>query len=234
MPAACQLKSERRRADMQYAILSDVHGYRHKLEAVLADAHRRNAGCFVSLGDVGSNGCLALLHQAGAAAVFGNYEVSGWTHLAPRDRAWVQSWPPLLAEDDFLAVHAAPCWPAGLASVQDFGAWLRKTGQSWQTLFPYLKENEGHMWQALAELETAGKKVLFHGHTHRQAIWQQEPAGHLKPLRTTAVQLQAGYHYLVGVGSVGLPEDGGWATYTLYEARAGRIEQIRLDAGPAR
>jgi predicted phosphodiesterase len=234
MPAACQPKFERRGVDMRYAILSDVHRNRQKLEAVLADARRRNADRFISLGDIGGDGCLALLRQAGALAVFGNYEVSGWPQLAAGHRAWVQSWPPLLAEGDFLAVHAAPWWPAGLASVQDFAAWLKKTGQSWRTLFPYLTENEDYMWQALAELETAGKHVLFHGHTHRQAIWQRGPEGHLKPLCATEVQLQAGTHYLVGVGSVGLPEDGGWAAYTLYDARAGRIEQIHLDPCPAR
>jgi hypothetical protein len=219
---------------MLYAIFSDVHGQRQKLEAVLADARRRRAARFISLGDVGLNGCLALLRQAGAGTVFGNYEVSGWPHLAAPDRAWVQSWPPLLAEDDFLAVHAAPWWPAGLANVQDFGAWLKKTAATWRALFPYLSENEEHRWQALAELETAGKRLLFHGHTHRQAIWQWAPAGSLRPLCSAQVQLQPGCRYLVGVGSVGQPDDGGWATYTVYDAGDGRIEQIRLDAGPAR
>ena len=43
------------------------------------------------------------------------------------------------------------------------------------------------------------------------------------------IPIEAGYRYLVGVGSVGLPEDGAWATYTLYDTAYRCIEPIRLD-----
>jgi hypothetical protein len=214
---------------MRYAILSDVHGRKQKLEAVLADARRRNAGRFISLGDVGGDECLALLRQVGTVAVFGNYEVSGWRRLAPEHRAWVRTWPPLLAKADFLAVHAAPWWPEGLATVRDFGLWLRKTGKPWRALFPYLTEDEDYLWQALAELETAGKRLLFHGHTHLQTIWRWGSSGRMQQLHTAQVRIEAAHHYLVGVGSVGMPEGGGWAAYTMYDTEAGRVELIRLD-----
>jgi hypothetical protein len=213
---------------MRYAILSDVHGRQRKLEAVLADAQRRNADRFISLGDVGSDECLNLLHQVGALAVFGNYEVSGWRHLTPEHRAWVRAWPPLLAEDGFLAVHAAPCWPEALKNVQDFGAWLKRTGQPWRALFPYLTEDGDHLWQAMAQVETSGKTVLFHGHTHVQAIWHWHPSHYLRQERLLEVYVEPGHHYVVGVGSVGMPEDGGWAAYTLYDSTTGRIEQIHI------
>jgi len=87
---------------MRYAILSDVHGRREKLASVLDDARSRGATQIISLGDVGWDSCLALLKRAGALAVFGNYEVSGWRRLGPEHRAWVQGWMPLLAEDGFL------------------------------------------------------------------------------------------------------------------------------------
>ena len=54
---------------MRYAILSDVHGRRHKLEAVLADARARNAEQILSLGDVGGEECLTLLREACAEVV---------------------------------------------------------------------------------------------------------------------------------------------------------------------
>jgi diadenosine tetraphosphatase ApaH/serine/threonine PP2A family protein phosphatase len=214
---------------MRYAILSDVHGRRHRLEAVLADAEKRKSDRVVSLGDAGGDECLALLSNAGALAVFGNYEVSGWRRLAPVHRTWVRSWPPLLAEDGFLAVHAAPWWPEGLSTVSDFGAWLKRTAQPWRALFPYLTEDEDYLWQALVELEAAGKNILFHGHTHLQAIWRCGPSGRLQRVRTAAVRIEAGHRYLVGVGSVGMPEEGGWAAYTMYDAKDNRVEQIRLD-----
>jgi hypothetical protein len=213
---------------MRYAILSDVHGRRHKLEAVLADAEARGADRIVSLGDVGSDECLGLLQRAGALAVFGNYDVSSWQRLQPRHRPWVESWPPLLAEDGFLAVHAAPWWPEGLHNVADFGAWLIKTGESWRTLFPYLSEDETLIWRAVAELIAAHKPLLFHGHTHRQVIWCQKPAAPLQRLSLNALHPEPGWHCLVGVGSVGLPENGGWAAYAFYDADSNLVELVRL------
>jgi predicted phosphodiesterase len=211
---------------MRYAILSDVHGRREKLTLVLDDARSRGATQIISLGDIGGDSCLALLKQAGALAVFGNYEVSSWRSLEPEHRGWVQGWSPLLARDGFLAVHAVPWRPEGLVTLDDFSAWIDGPDRSWFDLFPYLTDDEDYLWQALAELEVAGRAILFHGHTHLQMIWQWSPTGRLRRLRGTEVQVKAGHHYLVGVGSVGLPEDGAWAAYTIYDSTAKRIESV--------
>jgi predicted phosphodiesterase len=213
---------------VRYSILSDVHGRRRKLESVLADARTRGVDQIISLGDVGGDDCLALLHQAGARPVFGNYEVSGWRRLAAEHQAWVRDWPPLLEEDGFLAVHAAPWWPEGLHTVEDFGDWLKRTGLPWRVLFPYLRDTD-HVWRAFAELETGGKAILFHGHTHLQTIWYWKPAGRLQQVTAEAVGVKPEGSYVVGVGSVGQPEDGSWAAYALYDADAGHIELMRVD-----
>lgn len=213
---------------MRYAILSDVHGRHEKLASVLDDARSRGAAQIISLGDIGRDSCVDLLRQAGALAVFGNYEVSGWTRLQPENQAWVRSWTPLLAGDDFLAVHAAPWRPEGLHTVDDFAAWLDTTGRSWRDLFPYLTDDEDYLWQALAELEEMEKAILFHGHTHEQAAWQWGPTGRLRRLRASSVQVKADHRYVVSVGSVGLPEDGGHAAYTIYDSPTGRIDLVRL------
>ena len=134
----------------------------------------------------------------------------------------------ILAEEGFLAVHAAPWWPEGLETIQDFGRWLRETGESWRSLFPYLRDAET-IWRALAELESAAQQIVFHGHTHRQAIWRWEPTGRLSKVEDNMVAVDLKQRFVVGVGSVGLPEDGGWARYCIYDAEAGRIELIRLD-----
>lgn len=134
----------------------------------------------------------------------------------------------MLSEDSFMAVHAAPWWPEGLHTVEDFGRWLDITGRGWRALFPYLSESEETLWRAMAELAAANKAVLFHGHTHRQSIWRWEPSGRLRRLKAMAVPIEAESRYCVGVGSVGLPEDGAWAAYTLYDAGVARLEQVRL------
>lgn len=213
---------------MRYAVLSDVHGRQEKLATILSDALARGAERIISLGDVGGDDCLALLRGVGAGAVFGNYEVSGWRRLRPEHRAWVQGWKPLIVEDGFLAAHAVPWWPEGLETVEDFGDWLNRKGRSWRSLFPYLTKENKTLWQALAELKAAGKTILFHGHTHTQTVWRWEPTGHLRRVRMTTIPVQTGHHYIVGVGSVGLPEDGGWAAYALYDASVEQIELIRL------
>jgi predicted phosphodiesterase len=215
---------------MRYAILSDIHGRRKKLETVLADAETRRVDRFISLGDVGADDCLTLLQEVGAMAVFGNYEVSGWRRLAPSHRAWVRGWPALLAEDGFLAVHAVPWWPNGLQTVKDFDDWLKGTGRPWRSLFPYLTEDEDALWQVLAELENSGKAILFHGHTHQQTIWSWGTDGRLRRVRAAIVTVKPGHYYSVGVGSVGFPEDGSWATYALYDTAGGEIRLIRLKA----
>jgi predicted phosphodiesterase len=214
---------------MRYAILSDVHGRRHKLEVVLADAGAKGAQGIVSLGDVGGEDCLELLWQVEAMAVFGNYEVSGWRRLPPRYRAWVETWPPLLVEERFLAVHAVPWWPQGLDTISDFGDWLKRTGRPWRALFPYLTEDPDHVWQAIVELEAEGKTLLFHGHTHQQAAWRWGPTGYLRQLPEARITVGGSHLYVVGVGSVGLPEDGCWAAYTIYDAATGSIEPVRLE-----
>ena len=217
---------------MRYTILSDVHGRLHKLEAVLADARTRNAGQILSLGDVGGEECLRLLRDACAEVVFGNYEVSGWRSLEAGLRAWVRDWPAMLALDDLIAVHAVPWLPEGLRTVTDLGRWLKRTGHSWRALFPYVTEDEEILWRVLVELEIAGGRILFHGHTHRQAIWAWEPFGRLRRLRASTTDIKSDHHYVVGVGSVGLPEDGCWAAYALYDTAAARVELVRLAAPP--
>ena len=84
------------------------------------------------------------------------------------------------------------------------------------------------MWKALVELEATDKAVLFHGHTHRQTVWCWAEPSRLLPVAGTAIQLEAGHRYVVGVGSVGLPNDGGWASYAFYDTNAQWIELVRL------
>jgi predicted phosphodiesterase len=212
---------------MRYAILSDIHGHQLALERVLADANLHAVGAVLCLGDVGSDACLDRLREAGAKMVFGNWEVSQWGHLREDNRAWVKNLPPMLAGHAFLAVHAAPWWPKGLSNVEDFMTHILRQGVGWRALFPYLDEDEEAFWRALAELEEADRRILFHGHTHVQMARRLGPINHVTALRGLTFALDRRARYVVGVGSVGRPEDGPAPKYVLYDDE---LATVRLRA----
>ncbi len=216
---------------MRYAILSDVHGKTAKLRAVLADAEAQRVDSIVNLGDVGSDECFDLLRAAGAVSVFGNYDVSTWPRLSEANRRYVLGLAPMLSGPTFLAVHAVPFWPDGLANVADFAAYMQRTGRKWRALFPYLRGEGDHLWRAVAKLEAAGRDVLFHGHTHRQAVWRVGADGRLARVRRPVFTLSDGARYVVGVGSAGQPEDGPPPRYVVYDEGARRIEMRRVENG---
>ena len=209
---------------LRYAILSDVHGKLRPLEAALTDARQLGAEIIISLGDVGSDACFDLLRSVGAVGVFGNWEVSRWRELSAANQQFVLSLTPVVAGDNFLAVHAAPWWPEGLSTVADFMDYMLTSDVKWRQLFPYLDEDEDARWQALAELETRDKQVLFHGHTHRREVWRIGPTGRMARLKGQHISLETRARYLVGVGSLGRPEGGDPAGYVLFDDVARTIE----------
>jgi predicted phosphodiesterase len=202
---------------MLYAILSDVHGNLLALERVLADARLQSARAILCLGDVGSDACLDRLRQAGADLVFGNWEVSQWGRLRQENQALVRNLPPLLSGDSFLAVHAAPWRPEGLFNVEEFMDYILHQRVRWRVLFPYLDHDESARWQTIVELQNAGRNILFHGHTHVQMAYHVEPSGHMVRLHQSEFTLDSRAHYVVGVGSVGRPEDDPAPKYVLYD-----------------
>ena len=160
---------------MRYAIISDIHGHADVLRRALAFLQEDAIDRIVTLGDIGSDDCFDLLRASGATGVFGNWEVSGYARLSPRNRVFVLEQRPVLAEDDFLAAHAMPSYPAGLFNVADFADHMHRTETGWRSLFRYPDEGGDHLWTIFAELETRAKSVFFHGHTHRQVAWRIAP-----------------------------------------------------------
>lgn len=202
---------------MRYAVLSDIHGNLLALERVLADAKHQGAEAVLCLGDVGSDACLDRLHQVDARLVFGNWEVSQWGYLREDNQTWIQSLSPLLTGDRFLAAHAAPSWPGDLSSVEDFMDYILRKGVKWRVLFPYLDQDKDAFWQAVAELENTGQPILFHGHTHVQMARRVGPTGRVARLRQPEFVIDRRARYVIGVGSVGRPEDGPAPKYVIYD-----------------
>ena len=197
------------------------------MKRVLADGVAQGATRFLGLGDIASLNALDQLNALGAQNVFGNWEASGLRGMPMPYRGQVARWPAQLRADSFWAAHASPVWPAGLgiSGVVDY---LRVQQTHWTTLFPSLQRSDSARWAALAELEAANVAMFFHGHTHIQEAWRWTPGDAPHRVEGSDFIVGEGERWLVGVGSVGDPHDGGGMCYTLYDDSARRVTWRRV------
>lgn len=213
---------------MRYAIFSDIHNDAPALSAMLRHAESQQADAYFCLGDVGIDDCVDLVRRVDAPTVFGNWEVSGWRHLSAQNQEWVLDLPPIRCSDTFWLTHAAPLWPDTIATLADYQA--RRHAIPMYQLFPYLHFESDALWDTIAALGQAKMPLMFHGHTHRQIVWRFTADNHLQKLGHSIIALRPGDTLIVGVGSVGRPEDGPSAAYVIYDDAAQRIEMIRVGA----
>jgi predicted phosphodiesterase len=223
---------------MRYLIFSDIHDNEAAFHRILQEAERRGIDRCLCLGDVGRTA--ALLKQVQAQEIsctFGNWEVSLLQHLGSELQAWVGSWPGVIQEGDAVFCHATPDMPSEASTTRDAYLYMQRTGVRWRQIFPFLDQDDEARWSALAALEQRSARVAFHGHTHVQLAWAWQPdaAGHMKlrPVKRRRMELLAGTEdapsrYLIGVGSIGQPEDGPTPRYVLYDDVAGTVELCGL------
>ena len=211
---------------MRYAIFSDIHNEAKALAKMLRHARQQGVEGYFCLGDVGVDDCVALVRETGAPTVFGNWEVSGWPHLSPKNQQWALGLPPVRKETGFWLTHATPLWPDHLTHLADLKA-NRPSGPMSQ-LFPYLHFECPPLWDIIGALTEAGVPLLFHGHTHRQMVWRFTADNHLQKLSHTLITLRPGDTLIVGVGSVGRPEDGPGAAYAVYDNALRQVEMMRV------
>jgi predicted phosphodiesterase len=214
---------------VRYAFISDVHGRVDSLRQFLALLRREAIDQIVTLGDIGNDDCYDLLRAHGAVGVFGNYEVSGHVHLSTENLAFALGLRPVFVEDGFLAAHAVPMYPAGLFSARDFSDYMRRTGASWRGMFRYPNDEDDSLFQIVEELQVRGKHLFFHGHTHRQQIWRILPDDRPRELHEARIALDPAALYIVGVGSLGRPEDGPSPRYAIYDQQRNEIELHSLN-----
>lgn len=217
---------------MRTAIFADLHDNYAGLTAVLDDAAAHEVDRTFFLGDAGHTPrILAALQARKIPCVYGNWEVSGLRRWNQNLAAWVSSWPAMLREGGAVYCHASPDMPAALATAAAAAAWM-KPGMSWSTLFPRLHQNTDAVWNALAWMESAGVTVAFHGHTHVQMVWVWELAtNHLRSYTNLAqARLAPGTRTIIGVGSAGVPEDGPWPRYAIYDDAVNVVQLRRLEA----
>ncbi|HXV42291.1 MAG TPA: metallophosphoesterase family protein [Anaerolineae bacterium] len=211
---------------MRYAIFSDIHNHAEALSTVLSHASQQAVDQYFCLGDVGIDACVELVREVGAPTVFGNWEVSGWSYLSPENQRWVLKLPPVRKKTQFWLTHATPLWPTKLATLADLHAHRHDWPMS--QLFPYLHFESPALWKIMGSLTQAGVSLMFHGHTHRQMAWRFTADNHLQKLTHRIITLRPGDTLVVGVGSVGRPEDGPGAAYVIYDDKVGQIELLRV------
>jgi len=214
---------------MRVAVVSDIHGNLHALEAVLDAASVDEIWC---LGDVVGYGarpneCCELVRARAAVCLAGNHDLvvvgtlgldefshdaadaAGWSreHLTEQNRAWLAGLPSLVERDGTLLAHASPRDPV------------------WE----YVLSND----VALASLRATEDPLVLVGHSHVALdlrLSDGELSGGVAPAGTQ-VDLDSG-RWLLNPGSVGQPRDGDpRAAWLLVDfgARRATFERVEYD-----
>ena len=211
------------------AVLSDIHGNLHALDAVLAECARREVERFFCLGDIVSYGafpveCLAKIRALRCPTVLGNHDLCVATdtispnlnplaiagicyslsQLSEDDRAWLASLPLVATEGDATLVHASLCEP---------GEWH------------YVSDAHS----AKASMRQQQTDVCFYGHTHVPQMFALD--GLLPPRRLGPLQFRLEHEgcAMLNPGSVGQPRNGvPEAQFVLYEPVDNTIEFVQV------
>ena len=222
---------------MRFLVLSDIHGNRFGLEAVLASAHGQYDQ-LLSLGDVVGYGahpneCCEILQQNNVWCLSGNHDAAAlglidiewfnpvakaailWTReqLNPTNREWLSSLKGLREwrEYSFQAVHGS----------------LREPWEEYIT----------GTYTAEPTLALMNQPICFFGHTHVAVSYNNlDKPG--KKYQMQEIPFPYGgeiicedeWKYLVNPGSCGQPRDGNsQARYALFDSETRRIEIKAID-----
>jgi diadenosine tetraphosphatase ApaH/serine/threonine PP2A family protein phosphatase len=193
---------------MRVAVVSDIHGNLHALEAVLAEVERESAEELWCLGDVVGYGprpneCCDLVRERATIALCGNHD------LAVLDA---------LEMDEFSGDAAAAArWTAGVlgGEQRDWLSSLRPLGRRRDAQLFHASPRDP-VWEyvlsepaALAGLRATDAPLVLVGHSHvalALALEGDQIEGGLAPAGTTLDLARA--RWLVNPGSVGQPRDG--------------------------
>ena len=220
------------------AVISDIHGNREALDAVLDDIP--SGIPVLCLGDVVGYGpdpayCIRKLKSLKIPTVLGNHDAAligklriswfseharaalHWQRegLDPTDRAWLRDLPVTRNVDSALLVHGAP--PDSFTTYLD--GWIPAVAR-----------------RALCE---ADARICAVGHTHIPFVALAPPPGttagrrdwrwELTFERSRTIELQKTQHFLFNPGSVGQPRDGiPQASYARLDLENRRLEMRRL------
>ena len=193
----------------RWGFVSDIHGNFDALQAAAEYCCRAGVDAYVCLGDVIGRGdperCVEWVRDLGRIAIVGNRDLDYLTRVSAPLQNVVRSWAHEAVASDFVATHGDPKLHRVLNSAAE------KNG--FAAVPVYLDERHARVW--------------FFGHTHRARVWEIVD-GSPRPLRDARVELSPSAHYVVNVGTTGLPLPGrGGASFVVYDD-----EQRVLDVVP--
>ena len=230
---------------MRYLILSDLHGNREALEAVLRDAKDKRGGfdhilCCGDLCDYGpdSNEVIDWARDNVEAVIRGNHdrvcagldnldeftdlaqESARWTmeHLTPENRTYLRELPPgpMLVEQRLVLVHGSP------RDEDEYVVGMKEVSE----VFSFLAVNAP---------ESVIGLPFFFGHTHLQGAYVRSNgrtrgiSAPLTPTSEARVKVGKDEAWLINPGSVGQPRDGdARAAYTIFDSEAGEVALCRV------
>jgi len=219
-------------AALRVAVVSDIHGNLHALEAVLADIQSAAADEVWCLGDVVGYGprpneCCDLIRERVDVSLCGNHDLAVLGALDVEE----------FSGDAAAAAH----WTAGVLG-DDQRAWLgsleplaRRPGaqlfhaSARDPIWEYVLSEQA----ALASLLATEEPVVLVGHSHvaLALAWDGETiAGGLAP-GSTELEL-AGRRWLLNPGSVGQPRDGDFrAAWLLLDGDRATFRRVDYDIG---
>lgn len=190
---------------MRLALLSDIHGNKHALDAVLADILPRGCDTLACLGDVVGYGgdpaaCVATIRKEADIVLLGNHDAvaigqDSDDEFNPVAQDAIRRTRSLLDEEAraFLANLPRESAVGGVAL-----AHAHPIDGGWPYVF---------VGQSIADIfEDSAESLMAIGHTHTPGIGNDRD-GILKPFHEGAVRLEPELRYLFNVGSVGQPRD---------------------------
>jgi predicted phosphodiesterase len=219
------------------AVISDIHGNLHALEAVLARSDDLGCVRIVCLGDLVGYGafpeaCVRIVRERGIACVMGNHDAAAaglrstadFNEVARTAVEWTRG-QLAAASLDFLA---------GLPDRQEDADGTLYVHGSPYGAFDYLVVERQLAGVAERLRKERGPVTCFFGHTHTPLCFagggRREPGG--EPCRPAAGEV-----LLVNPGSVGQPRDGDpRASFAVRDADTGTvvIERVAYDVEAAR
>ncbi len=229
---------------LRQAIVSDIHGNIHALEAVLEDIKSNDVDEICCLGDVVGYGpkprsCLAVAFDF-IFTLMGNHEEAvlygalGFNDKARQAIEWTKE--RLLSgagsDNDGREVDDRKIWDflGGLKNSETQGDFFYAHGSPREPTREYIFVQDRFDHQKMDELFAAfDQQVCFVGHTHIPGVFE-EPYSFVSPADCESVYTRTDKKIIVNVGSVGQPRDGDpRACYVIADEETIAFRRVEYD-----